>query len=56
MITSGFGFRDLEIGFSPDSQPIGDYLEHAQGKARELAKIVLLKVKACQDKVSPKSH
>ena len=48
------GFRDLEKGFSPDSQPIGGYLKHAQGKARELAKNGLLKVKACQDKVSPR--
>ena len=50
------GFRDLVDGFSPDSQPIGGYLEHTQGKAQELAKNGLLKVKSCQDKVSPISH
>ena len=45
------GFRDLKKGLSPDSFPKRVYLEHAQGKARDLAKNDLLKVEACQDKV-----
>ena len=46
---------DLEKGLAQDSQPKGGYLEHALGKARDLAKNGSLEVKACQDKVRPRS-